>query len=628
MEKEILLNNGMKLTLSKKAINHITNGVIVESINNVNGKRVARKAIKGGLHSYQGWIDFKSNYKTKIEHLRFFDSATNSFWYFSRELSNGVITLRIPRELFTKNSAKLTMYPDEYYKSGYLWKTLFPKNFSENDIVKAIESSLLNIDEDQCQVGQIVGYYNINSPRDTIRITIQHTGSEIQSAFPSWTQPNIDNNGKPYSHFENIGFVLAESTEYFDDFIKINNKLRFNIGGDKLTIRNIIKNTPNFFKLRGKPNLSSPDWTYQRNEEIKLLSKTISKEDVESIVTYLSEFVMLKEYPCIMSNAYCCCYNAITSNIRYYNSFMIPQNIIDGVKLLYYHGDKCRFLEVIENIFKNMASFTMFDLVSKKRILSTILMLVSDSNDSKMIYKFITFLSVSPIRRELYTEYNLNSIKSKKRKLPIYNLLDLAVINNPSIRAELNVNDYIEILKESVGESYTLNFSDEYLDDYLSRQLAQMENNYKSLISHSLMHCDKDEFLSLSDHIGKLLANLKSPYKDNSLLTAIELIMRDYARIQFAQRLRINARYKEYHDFTNVVYCPVDKNLLYGTILKHERILNRLRLETFFDDVKKYLLSVNSKKQLETLEKLKAKIGKEVPPLPLKIPAKLFIKNK
>ncbi|TOM21110.1 hypothetical protein CGH81_24585, partial [Vibrio parahaemolyticus] len=71
-----------------------------------------------------------------------------------------------------------------------------------------------NEDITQRSNGQIIGYINNDEPMKAMKIVIQFKGTEIKSAFPAWTQPNNGNVGKPFSHYDNIGFLISQSTEY------------------------------------------------------------------------------------------------------------------------------------------------------------------------------------------------------------------------------------------------------------------------------------------------------------------------------------------------------------------------------------------------------------------------------
>src|ERR1019366_6605560 len=83
-----------------------------------------------------------------VVHLMEFRLGVHDAWWFARELQNGCITLKIPRRMFTKGAAGITQQPDNYYKSGYLWKTLFPVTFTEDDIIDVIGEALKNLDRE------------------------------------------------------------------------------------------------------------------------------------------------------------------------------------------------------------------------------------------------------------------------------------------------------------------------------------------------------------------------------------------------------------------------------------------------------------------------------------------------
>ena len=99
-----------------------------------------------------------------------------------------------------------------------------------------------------------------------------------------------------------------------------------------------------------------------------------------------------------------------------------------------------------------------------------------------------------------------------------------------------------------------------------------------------------------------------------------DLILRDYCRIQFAHRLRINARYVEYHQYAHPddLYLPLGHNLLYGIILKHERLMNHIKLDNFTKGMLKFSQSISNKDLENDTNNFIKKIGKEKPPLPEK----------
>ncbi|MBB1450060.1 hypothetical protein H5159_03015 [Pseudoalteromonas sp. SG43-1] len=615
---EFVQKDGKKLELTEHALEHVLKGDFV--LRPIKG-RENMKVLSGGLHTCEAWIDFRNCYEDELEHLHFYNNEQHKFWYYGRELGNGVVTLRLPRELFAGKAAKITMYPDDYYKSGYLWKTLFPVGFDREKIIKVIEEALANEDIAQRKQGQIVGYINTDEPLSMMKVVIQHRGKEIKSVFPAWTQPNTGNNGKPYSHYENIGFVIAQSTQYFNDRKKLKLSSCFNFAGESFEVEKLHLYTPELFKARKNPRLgqSLSDWKGARINELKKFE--LDSEQNDLVYNYLNDFSLIKFHPEIVSCAYTHVWEAIASDTSFYNSFQIIQNIVDGLHYLYVTKQKDRLVTTIEYILANMVSHTLFDLMSKKRILSAIVKVVVASKRPELSYKFLLGLSQSPVRREAYIEYNLDSLSKKKllSSLPMSDFPDeLCMVKNPSLELELDFDDFIEILKEALGETYTLNFKSEALNTLLNDLIEEQGPNFKKLIIESLRYFNGEDFTSLSAHIKAILETAECfEDLDRELLSkSVGLILRDYCRIQFAHRQRINARYIDYNDYDGELYLPLDSNLLFGIILKHERWTNSMNLEMLVDAVIEFSERNEFNDLKNDANNFKSKIGKEKPPLP------------
>lgn len=618
MIKEFTQKNGGKLQLTEAAINHIIQGNFsIRTIEDQDNLIV----LKGGLHTYDAWIEFRKKHSDKLEHLHLFNSYEHQYWYYARELGNGVITLRIPRELFTGKAAKITMYPDNYYKSGYLWKTLFPKGYDEDRIVRAIAEALENEDEGQRQSGQIVGYINNNHPLLKIKVVIQHHGEEIKSVFPAWTQPNSGNNGKPYSHYENIGFVIAQSTEYFSDKEKLDANKVYSFSEQCITAQELHLHTPAIFTARKIPNTreSPTQRANERKEELK--SYTISKKENDTIFKYLNDFNLVKFYPEVLFGVYTSDSHILSNDQSFFNTFQIVQNFVDGLHYLHLTNQKERLIETITFMLDNMVSYTMLDLLSKKKITSTMIQIVEYANIPELSYKFLISLSTSPIRREAYLEYNLDSLSKKKlnKKLPLEDVPDeICIIVNPSLDISIEREDFIEILKETLGETYTLNFKSDELNSLLEDLITHQSENYDILVEDNLTQLAPEDFSSLSASIGTILdsASKNTNGDKEQLITCVRSILRDYCKIQFAHRQRINARYIEYHNYTKEFYLPIDHELLFGTILKHERFTNLFKLEEFTNSIIEFAKNISSQSLKDDANSFIAKIGKERPPLP------------
>ncbi|MCH1783124.1 hypothetical protein [Psychrobacter glaciei] len=618
MIKEFIQKNGEKLKLTKAAIVHITQGNFsIRPVRNQDNMTV----ISGGLHTYDAWIEFRKKHSNKLEHLHFFNSNKHQYWYYARELGNGVITLKIPRELFTGKAARITMYPDEYYKSGFLWKTLFPKGYDEVKIVSLIGETLENEDEGQTQPGQIIGYINNGDPLLKIKVVIQHHGNEIKSVFPAWTQPNSGNNGKPYSYYENIGFVIAQSTEYFDDKEKLDTSAVYNFSEQYITAEELHLYTPLIFATRKIPTIGESPNERDKKRKEELESYTISEKENDIIFNYLNDFTLVKFYPELLFGVYKNASHILSEDQSFFNTFQIVQNFVDGLNYLHLTDQKKRLIETITFMLNNMVSYTMLDLLSKKRITSTMIQIVEAANIPELSHKFLISLSTSPVRREAYLEYNLDSLSKKKlnEKLPLEDFPDeLHIIMNPSLDMSIEREDFIEILKELLGETYTLSFKDDELNSFIDDLITNQSENYDILVKDNLTQLTPNSFLSLSTSIGTILDSASKYNNGNTeqLITCVGLILRDYCKIQFAHRQRINVRYFKYHNFTKDFYLPIDYDLLFGIVLKHERLINFIKLGELTKSIIEFAKNISSKKLEKDANKFMEKIGKERPPLP------------
>lgn len=155
--------------LTESALKHILSGDTAIRPVNSQGVRTTEVVLSGGLHTWDGWENLLSHH-TNIAHLLEYDVDRHDDWFFARELQNGVITLKIPRLLFTGSAAKITMQPDNYYKSGYLWKTLYPIGYTEDDIIRTLTEAFNNIDRDDSNYptseqgsGVLYGYALVNA---------------------------------------------------------------------------------------------------------------------------------------------------------------------------------------------------------------------------------------------------------------------------------------------------------------------------------------------------------------------------------------------------------------------------------------------------------------------------------
>ena len=177
------LGDAGQYELSQAAFDHIIAGDKTDRPIKTPSGTVVEKVLAGGLHTYDGWLNFLSHHP-KTVHLMQFRFGVDVGWWFARELQNGVITLKIPRHLFNKSAASITQQPDTHYKSGYLWKTLFPRAYSKEDICNAISEALGKIDKELSDElsatkpdGVLYGYTAVDKPFIAMLIRIQVRGN-------------------------------------------------------------------------------------------------------------------------------------------------------------------------------------------------------------------------------------------------------------------------------------------------------------------------------------------------------------------------------------------------------------------------------------------------------------------
>ena len=329
----------------------------------------------------------------------------------------------------------------------------------------------------------------------------------------------------------------------------------------------------------------------------------------------MTDFTLIKYYPEIVSGAYVSSLEDIRADIKCHNVFQICQNFIDGLNYFYFKGHIDKLNHIIIYMLENMVSHVLLDILLKKRLLSEITRIVRMADVPELSYTFIVHLSRSPVRREAYFEYNVSSIYKKKMKVPLEDFpSELVLINNPELDLDFTYEDFLEVLKELLGETYTLNYDDESLNKIINDVIEN--NDIKDQVDDSLKYFSNNDFKSLSYDIETILLSAVKHEKSDEIVECVGLILRDYCRIQFAHRQRINARYVKYSEYSRDMYLPVDHNLLYGLVLKHERITNSINLNRFTSGIMSFAKSVGNKPLENDVKNFISRIGRESPPLP------------
>lgn len=610
------LIDGINLTLSKDALNHIIYGDINTKPVEMDGRRVTKKVLAGGLHSVSGWDLFKQEH-TNVKHLYDYRSDVDEDWFYARELQNEVILLKLPSTLMTSKAAKMTKFPENYYKSGYLWKTLFPVYVDESNFVGFLDEVLENINYRESSGGELVGYMNCSEPLRMIRVSVLHRDGKINSVYPSWSQPNTGNNGKPFSYFDNIGHFIASSTVLYDrteDHNLFNNSMFL----DARNIKDICARTPEIFLERTSPSNDLDEWRRSRVRELKAYAAGANEDDIYKIYNYLTDGVIFKEnyfYFNDLLNHFG--FDAL-SNIKEINSILYTQNIIDGLYVIYFSclAEKL-FKKLVSFLLKSMVTHVLIDCWNKRRIHLCIMKLCRSSGDSEIIKQYLRDFASSPTRREVFVEYDYESLEKRKAYANGFELSNLPqafiIMKRPPVNRCLNMDDFIHFTRDNLGESYSYALDEKMrnkiLDDYMS------EDHLSKVIKLNLRYISEKDFLWFGFEFGTLIDEFISSNSEMDF-KVLSSIVRDYCKIQFAQRFRTNLNYKEYSEIDPLPYNDVGDEYIYALTLKHERISNHLRVEEFLKQIQKMSKHYGNQNLDGMITEYHTLNGKERPSLP------------
>lgn len=596
--------------LDECALRHIISGdYAVRPIKDSVGNRSTEDVISGGLHTWSGWEAFLTKHSDTV-HLADFDSEVHKGWYFARELQNGVITLKIPRNLFNKDAAGNTMMPDTHYKSGYLWKTLYPKSYTEDDILQVIEEALLNIDTEESEISQtqslIIGFARIMDPFTAIRIRIQLEKKQIRSAFPSWDQPYTGNNGKPYSHEHSISFHIAQSTIGITSLSRMRSCL---IQNNRFSLDKLINLTPKFLMHRSRPTYGQiqDQWHVKRRKGIVTDAARFGEAELSEIQAYLHDFCISKEPFFLQSKIYEHYPYLIEKNSSFFNVATVMQNVCDCFYALMCvdnrRGDR-HFLKSMQR-FLSMGVIHAGGLntLEFKRLIKLILdcALAHHASDSFQI--FLESLSTSPIRSAMYSEFNVNTFVKKN------NEQGLCVIGHSEVQMAFNEDHLIEFISLALGENYLLSFSKEDREKF-ARDLI-ISNYPKRLVKESMLYFKGDDFDFFSEtltNLGNITATRNVPREETLII-----ILREYCRMLVLYRQRVVMEDSKAYETDPFDYEYGSEEFFALTKQKHKRqyivTMHELTLKSMIEYAQKlkyakldrkasYLLSVMTKERI------------------------------
>jgi hypothetical protein len=531
------LGDAGQYELSEDAFKHILWGDTAIRPVDTNAGRVLETVLSGGLHTYQGWKKFVALHP-KVVHLLQFRVGIHDAWYYARELQNGVITLKIPRRLFTGNAASITQQPDNYYKSGYLWKTLFPVRYTDDDLLQVIREALLNLDREDSTVptaeqpaGVLYGYAATDDPFTAIKVRIQVRGNQILSAFPAWDQPATGNNGKPYSHVHSISFLIAESTL---DHEIANIPYGPVFPGNVFDLEVLVERTPEFIKARQLRN-PSDRVDASRAARAKVLRKFAGKAtpaDLDLIDEYLADYPCAKDPFGVQRGIYQYYQERLEQSPKTFNTAQVTENIGECLWVLAFCDNRFKSRRAVAAIVRFLSMAVVhtggLNTLMFKSLLGKMVTIARTHHDAAALKDVLAALASSPCRAALYTDFDLNPFAKKN------NADGLVIAGLPVIEIELKVSHLLEFIAFNLGENYLAMFSK---DDRIAMARAVIDGPGHRRLAEDAMErfVGRDFEFFMPQKLDFSELTTQTPPSEKDLLA----ITRDYGRMLVMLRQRI-----------------------------------------------------------------------------------------
>ena len=456
------LGDAGQYELGEPAFNHIISGETTDRPVKTPAGTVVEPVLSGGLHTYDGWLRFLSRHP-KIVHLMQFRMGVDDGWWFARELQNGVITLKIPRRLFNKGAANITQQPDTHYKSGYLWKTLFPRTYSEDDILQAIGEALGKLDRELSDElsaakpdGVLYGYAAVDAPFTAMLIRIQVRGNQIMSAFPAWDQPLTGNNGKPYSHAHSISFQLAASVVDSAKFAKTYGPVFPN---QHFHREALLAATPQFIQTRRRRNPGDLVNVRHaaRSRELKRFGDRATPAELDVIDAYLADYPCAKDPFGTQVAIYAHYRGQLDQDLAIFNTAQITENIGECLWVLSLCDERFQTRRAVNAMVRFLGMALVhtggLNTLMFKAIIGDMVSLAMGHSDPTALRDVLAALAHSPCRAAVYTEFDLlpYAMERDREKFD----------HSASIEMALTVEHLMEFMAFNLGENYLLIFNKE-----------------------------------------------------------------------------------------------------------------------------------------------------------------------
>ncbi|MBP6107819.1 MAG: hypothetical protein KA506_15090 [Steroidobacteraceae bacterium] len=603
--------------LGEEALQHILRGELAVRPVTKNGVRTTETVLSGGLHIWLGWEDLLKQHP-EVVHLLEFEVDRHDDWFYARELQNGVITLKIPRKMFTGSAAGITMRPEVNYKSGYLWKTLYPMGYSEDEVIKVLTEAFENLDcEDSTHptkeqpAGVLYGYALLDEPLKTIKLRIQVRGNQIQSAFPAWEQPATGNNGKPYSHWHSVNFNIAQSTVFHERYAKSWGAV---FPQDQFSMVELLKLTPEFVLKRPSrdPAVNIDSWRDTREKELMAAAPLMKPDELARIKTYLNDYVCSKDPYGIQAKLYLHYADEIQRLDPIFNAAQVTENVAECIQVLTHsdlkHGTRHAMDAMLR--FLNMAIVHTGGLntLMFKRVLGEFAEAAAGHHDENSLRDFFAALAASPCRATLYTEFDLNSFVKQN------NEMGRTVIGDTEVEINLKPEHLYEFIALNLGENYFLFSKDQRL---------AIARAFFSRPEEQLLIADAMSFLSGIDfqffmpvRLGPTQLGAKAAPAEDDLIA----VARDYGRMLVLHRQRVVAEDVDAYR-AELDYSQAGSLEFFNLIRqKHKRMFVLSMHESMLKGLINYAESVGYTKLKAKLENTLEQLPREAIPMPKPVP--------
>ncbi len=610
-----------KYELTEAALNHILVGETAVRPVNALGERTPEVVLSGGLHTWTGWEQLLKEH-ADVVHLLEYDIDRHVDWFYARELQNGVITLKIPRKMFTGDAAAITKMPDVNYKSGYLWKTLYPLDYSEDDVLKTLAEALENLDQEDSKhptvaqpAGVLYGYALLDEPLKSMKLRIQVRGNQIQSAFPAWEQPATGNNGKPYSHSDSISFAIARSTVQHERYARVWGSV---FPSDRFSADELLNLTPAFIlrRTRRDPTVRIANWREEREKELMALAPSLLPAELERVVTYLSNFVCSKDPFGVQSNLYLHYADEIRRIDAFFNAAQLTENIAECIQVLTHydmeHGTRLAMDAMVRFLRMAIVHTGGLNTLMFKRVLGEFVEAVAGHHDKGSLREFFAALAASPCRASLYTEFDLNPFVKKNDKM------GWSVIGVSEVDMELTPDHLFEFIAFNLGENYLRCSKDQRLAIAKGLHSRHDQMVLAAEAMSFLSGVDFQFFMPVRMEPAQMAEKLP-PAEDDLIAVAT-----DYGRMLVMYRQRVVGEDPSAYAF-EVDYGQAGTPEFFNIIRqKHKRSFVLTMHENMLKILIDYAVSVGYAKLKAKLETTLERLPKEAIPLPKAIPAYLM----